>query len=86
MSFEDSPMLEDQDGYEKFLMLNEIKELKEKHAALVTAVRVTCTCLSAPLFLEQDKRSGVHDAARAAIKYLRAAIDQEPTNQGDERG
>jgi hypothetical protein len=72
MSFEDNPA--DNENHERDLMLNEIQELKQKHAALVTAVAVTCACLSAPLFLDQEGRSDVHDAARAALKYLREAV------------
>lgn len=75
MSFEDNPA--DNENHKRDLMLNEIKELKQRHDALVVAVSVTCACLSAPLFLDQEGRSDVHDAARAALRYLREAIDRD---------
>jgi hypothetical protein len=75
MSFEDNPA--DNENHERDLMLNEIKELKQKHAALVTAVAVTCTCLSAPLFLDQEGRSDLHVATRKAIAFLRKAISKD---------
>jgi hypothetical protein len=55
----------------------DLAALRKQHTAFVTHVRVACTCLSAPLFLDQEGKSDVHDAARAALKYLREAIDRD---------
>lgn len=61
--------------------IEQLEKAAVKHAAFVTHVRVACTCLSAPLFLDQEGKSDVHTAARQTLKYLREAIEKDQGEQ-----